>query len=121
MTPSEIEQRFARNEERIAALENELMETDVLIRLLIGSHPEPAVLLRFVEASIRTGQTKRASAKSPAGLDRVLARLEQLKQHLEATIEDRDRARQKAAAEKQRQRDELGKDIGRGGAAAQER
>lgn len=128
MTPEQLEQRLAKHEEKIEALENELFATEMQVQLLIGSHPDPTVLLSFVEASIRTGRTKLETAKKPAGLECVISRLETTRANIRATIEERERSRKKLAEEQQRRSDakeqaraDLGMGIGRGQAGGKER
>ncbi|MBN5141611.1 hypothetical protein JY471_03605 [Stenotrophomonas maltophilia] len=104
MTPSELEQRLATYDEKIAALEREVMATETLVQLLIGSHHEPSVLLSFVQAAIQTARTKNVPASKRAALDRVIARLEDVEKKVQAAKNDRDRTRQNAAVEVQRQR-----------------
>lgn len=104
MTPSELEQRLAKYDDKIAALENELMATETLVQLLIGSHHEPSVLLSYVQATIQTARTRNVAASKRAALDRVIARLEDVEKKVQAAKDDRERARQNAAVEVQRQR-----------------
>ncbi|KKF88303.1 hypothetical protein IMCGPPIG_01896 [Stenotrophomonas maltophilia] len=104
MTPSEIEQRLATYDEKIASLEREVMATETLVQLLIGSHHEPSVLLSYVQATIQTARTKNVAASKRAALDRVIARLEDVEKKVQAAKDDRERARQNAAVEVQRQR-----------------
>jgi len=104
MTPSEIEQRLATYDEKIASLEREVMATETLVQLLIGSHHEPSVLLSYVQATIQTARTRNVAASKRAALDRVIARLEDVEKKVQAAKDDRERARQNAAVEVQRQR-----------------
>ncbi|EKT4101831.1 TPA: hypothetical protein ACOFEF_004431 [Stenotrophomonas maltophilia] len=104
MTPSELEQRLATYDEKIASLEREVMATETLVQLLIGSHHEPSVLLSYVQATIQTARTKNVAASKRAALDRVIARLEDVEKKVQAAKDDRERTRQNAAVELQRQR-----------------
>lgn len=104
MTPSEIEQRLATYDEKIASLEREVMATETLVQLLIGSHHEPSVLLSYIQATIQTARTRNVAASKRAALDRLIARLEDVEKKVQAAKEDRERTRQNAAVELQRQR-----------------
>ncbi|WP_196239334.1 hypothetical protein [Stenotrophomonas sp. 232] len=104
MTPSELEQRLAKYDERIASLENDARATEMLVQLLIDSHHEPSALLAYVQATIQAMRTRDVPASKRAAFDRALARLEAVERKVRAAKEDRDRRRQNAAVELQRQR-----------------
>jgi len=132
MTPDELEARFKALEERLAAVEEQLSAADSVIDVLIGSHPDPAGFAEYVQLCIRAIGEQTATGRQKAAYDRLTARLKKVEQTAQAKLEkrfqnlvhqrrDREEREAAAAAELQRQRDDLGRDIGRGGAGGSER
>ena len=75
MTPLEIEARFAKYDERIAALEDARKADSWVITALIGSHPNLGVLLKLVRRAIQTMRDALSSGSPSPDYERMLRHL----------------------------------------------
>lgn len=75
MTPSEIEARFAKYDERIASLEDAHEAQKWTITALIGSHPNLKLLLGMIRRAIQGMRDRSASADHDPSCERILQQL----------------------------------------------
>ena len=75
MTPSELEARFAKYDERIAALEDSREADTWVLRALIGSHPNLGDLLKLVRRTMQSMRERLANGGPDASCERVLSQL----------------------------------------------
>lgn len=75
MTPAEIEDRFAKYDERIAAMEDAHEAQKWTITALIGSHPNLKLLLGMIRRAIQGMRDRSASAAHDPSCERILQQL----------------------------------------------
>ncbi|MFE3969015.1 hypothetical protein [Stenotrophomonas sp. YIM B13575] len=104
MTPSEIEARFAKYDERIASLEDAHEADSWTITALIGSHPNLKMLLGLIGRAIQAMRDRTASEDHDPSYERILRQLLQTEKTVLQAIASRERvlARRRAEEEKQR-------------------
>ncbi|PAM73171.1 hypothetical protein CEK00_04810 [Stenotrophomonas maltophilia] len=75
MTPAEIEDRFAKYDERLAAMDDAHEAQKWTITALIGSHPNLKLLLGMIRRAIQGMRDRSASADHDPSCERILKQL----------------------------------------------
>ncbi|HEL3770850.1 hypothetical protein I5U03_11910 [Stenotrophomonas maltophilia] len=103
MTPAEIEARFTKYEERLAAMEDVQEAQSWTITALIGSHPNLKLLLGMVRRAIQGMRDRSASAGHDPSCERILQELLETESKILQAIASRERvlARKEATREQE--------------------
>lgn len=102
MTPSELEARFAKYDERIAALEDSHEADTWVLHALIGSHPNLGDLLKLVRRTMQAMRERLSNGGPAASCERVLRQLADTEELILKVIAIRQRsARSQAESVKQ--------------------